>query len=400
MVAGAALSRFFRGSEEPAARGQTGRPPRAVPLVEYESSAPRKARARFTGTSLAMSAHMRASFVTCLGIGISFIAACGAPSPSDIGDASDEAISQSCSNVVPAQTLCDRNTVLAGVTGGRADALKRGFAWLDARVPYNQGAYRDHYRTDCSGFVSMCWQTGLSYDTVAFIHGQGKDSLLGSYDDLVPGDALVYRNPDLGHTLLFAGWADASHKTACVIQEGGTPVRDNSGQSELGSAMKFGSVSTTYLQCKGFKAIRSNSLPADQVTDGDVSGDDPPPVPGNKPPAPGTGTCNRVGGPYCGNPASNLKGDPDTLYVCDSSHHLEEVRACPNGCKVNATGVDDECNPDDPSSPPDSGSAGLCLADGDSCAAPSDCCGYDDGSETCAEDPNYPGYYICQPTPI
>jgi hypothetical protein len=37
----------------------------------------------------------------------------------------------------------------------RAQILARAQTWVDAKVPYSQSAYRDGYRTDCSGYVSM-----------------------------------------------------------------------------------------------------------------------------------------------------------------------------------------------------------------------------------------------------
>src|SRR5262245_31575204 len=127
------------------------------------------------------------------------LAGCSSASPV-IGDATDEALTQNCSNAVPANVTCDENDVLGAVSGARAAILERGFSWLHAAppIPYSQGAYRDHYRTDCSGFVSMCWQTGTSFNTQSFLSGQGKNTVLdqrpGSYDELLPGDALVYRN--------------------------------------------------------------------------------------------------------------------------------------------------------------------------------------------------------------
>lgn len=35
--------------------------------------------------------------------------------------------------------------------------MARGQKWVDKNVPYNQNKTYDGYRTDCSGFVSMCW---------------------------------------------------------------------------------------------------------------------------------------------------------------------------------------------------------------------------------------------------
>ena len=36
--------------------------------------------------------------------------------------------------------------------------ISRGQDWVNKKVPYSQNATHDGYRTDCSGFVSMCWE--------------------------------------------------------------------------------------------------------------------------------------------------------------------------------------------------------------------------------------------------
>ena len=38
----------------------------------------------------------------------------------------------------------------------RATVLARAQAWVDKPVPYSQAKYHLGYRTDCSGYVSMC----------------------------------------------------------------------------------------------------------------------------------------------------------------------------------------------------------------------------------------------------
>jgi hypothetical protein len=39
----------------------------------------------------------------------------------------------------------------------RNTMIARGQSWVDKHVPYNQQGSYEGYRTDCSGFVSMCW---------------------------------------------------------------------------------------------------------------------------------------------------------------------------------------------------------------------------------------------------
>src|SRR4051794_18585940 len=87
------------------------------------------------------------------------LAACAAPVDIDANGDSGE----TSSALSTSACRLSRSTILAGASGGRRTAIERGFGWLDAHVPYSQSAYRAGYRTDCSGFVSMCWQLGTSY---------------------------------------------------------------------------------------------------------------------------------------------------------------------------------------------------------------------------------------------
>jgi hypothetical protein len=91
----------------------------------------------------------------------------------------------------------------------RTEILARAQTWADAHVPYSQDAYRDSYRTDCSGYVSMAWHTNRNYwtgdlDTIGVAIG---------YADLRPGDMLLYHNaanPVNGsHVVLFDHWTGA-----------------------------------------------------------------------------------------------------------------------------------------------------------------------------------------------
>ncbi|WP_327288251.1 peptidoglycan-binding protein [Streptomyces sp. NBC_01198] len=91
----------------------------------------------------------------------------------------------------------------------RAQILQRARAWVAAAVPYSMTAHwKDGYRQDCSGFVSMAWGLGVSAWT-------------GNLDDyavritraqLRPGDMLLFHNtadPQKGsHAVIFAGWTD------------------------------------------------------------------------------------------------------------------------------------------------------------------------------------------------
>lgn len=95
----------------------------------------------------------------------------------------------------------------------RSTILARGQVWVDNHVPYNQQGTYDGYRTDCSGYVSMCWglaRPGLSTYTM---HTVASNINKG---DLAPGDAL---NCDTTHIVLFAGWVDAAQTKYIGMQE-------------------------------------------------------------------------------------------------------------------------------------------------------------------------------------
>ncbi|MCL4534349.1 MAG: NBR1-Ig-like domain-containing protein [Bacteroidetes bacterium] len=87
------------------------------------------------------------------------------------------------------------------------EILARAKTWVDANVPYSMTAKYQGYRTDCSGFVSYAWSLpppGLTTDTLGYV------AVEIPKDRLQPGDILNNRARGVaGHTLIFAGWADA-----------------------------------------------------------------------------------------------------------------------------------------------------------------------------------------------
>jgi cell wall-associated NlpC family hydrolase len=98
-----------------------------------------------------------------------------------------------------------------------AAVLARAEHWADLRVGYSMTGLHDGYRTDCSGLVSMAWglpPPGLTTVTLPQVsHRIGRD-------DLRPGDILLNPAPGAaGHTLIFAGWADAGHSRYYAYEE-------------------------------------------------------------------------------------------------------------------------------------------------------------------------------------
>ncbi|MGP3772362.1 peptidoglycan-binding protein [Streptomyces sp. SDT5-1] len=93
----------------------------------------------------------------------------------------------------------------------RAAIMDRAQTWVSAKVPYNMDKYwKDGYRQDCSGFVSMAW--GLP--------GNEWTGSLAQYGtritkaQLQPGDILLFHNPSDpqkgSHVTIFGGWANSS----------------------------------------------------------------------------------------------------------------------------------------------------------------------------------------------
>jgi hypothetical protein len=162
----------------------------------------------------------------------------------DVGDTSSDALKVACN--------LSRADILASTQGGRRTAIERGFGWYDAQVPYSQSSNYAGYRTDCSGFVSMCWELGQSYTTANFINDTGEWTSLASFDELLPADAMVYRKNGAGHIVMFLGWNDASKTEACVLE-----------QASTAEDMQFRARTTDSLQNTGYHAIRATKFGSD-----------------------------------------------------------------------------------------------------------------------------------------
>jgi hypothetical protein len=99
----------------------------------------------------------------------------------------------------------------------RDTVLARGQRWVNDPVPYSQSDYHDGYRTDCSGYVSMAWQTGTSW-TTATMHDIAFSI---PADQLKPGDVLLKASTatSTGHVRLFYGWANDEHTVYIAYEE-------------------------------------------------------------------------------------------------------------------------------------------------------------------------------------
>jgi hypothetical protein len=105
-----------------------------------------------------------------------------------------------------------------GIT--RATVLARAQTWVDNPVPYSQLKYFGGYRTDCSGYVSMCWKTGTSWSTSTF-HSVGRRIAV---ETLQPGDAMLAAGY---HIRLFYGWVDAAHTQYVAYEQTGPSTKSS-----------------------------------------------------------------------------------------------------------------------------------------------------------------------------
>jgi hypothetical protein len=95
----------------------------------------------------------------------------------------------------------------------RATMIDRAGVWVANHVPYNQGADYDGYREDCSGFVSMAWESAKPGHTTETLPEISKEITKA---DLLAGDVLLCVTE---HVVLFGGWADASHTQYIAYEE-------------------------------------------------------------------------------------------------------------------------------------------------------------------------------------
>ena len=97
----------------------------------------------------------------------------------------------------------------------RSEVLRRARLWPERTVPYSMSKLRDGYRTDCSGFVSMCWaippsenggwggHSTVTLVTEGYMHEIAERALR-------PGDAIGRCGPGTGgaagHIMLVVGY--------------------------------------------------------------------------------------------------------------------------------------------------------------------------------------------------
>ncbi|PKQ14261.1 MAG: hypothetical protein CVT68_12780, partial [Actinobacteria bacterium HGW-Actinobacteria-8] len=120
----------------------------------------------------------------------------------------------------------------------RDSVLSRAQVRIDKPVPYSQAKYYAGYRTDCSGYVSMCWATGSSYNTRTFYKITDRIPVAS----LQPGDAMLKKGY---HVRLFYGWVDSS-RTRYVSYESAYSVIAGTRVHSIAEDLKFGYVPVRY----------------------------------------------------------------------------------------------------------------------------------------------------------
>ncbi|MBU7598080.1 hypothetical protein JGS22_010760 [Streptomyces sp. P38-E01] len=110
----------------------------------------------------------------------------------------------------------------------RAEMLRRAKVWLTAnngaQVPYSQtSVWKDGYRQDCSGYVSMTlglWKSGPN--TVELAGNRDLTTPI-KLANLKPGDLLIDADGSntTRHVVIFEGWTDSSHSAYTAFEQRG-----------------------------------------------------------------------------------------------------------------------------------------------------------------------------------
>ncbi|MFI0817069.1 hypothetical protein ACH4TX_11240 [Streptomyces sp. NPDC021098] len=111
--------------------------------------------------------------------------------------------------------------------GSRAEALQRASTWLTAngggRVPYSQAKiWKDGYRQDCSGYVSMALGLKTPGTNTVGLTGSGITKPI-AVNDLKPGDLLIDASGDNNtrHVVMFEKWNNDAHTSYTSYEQRG-----------------------------------------------------------------------------------------------------------------------------------------------------------------------------------
>lgn len=134
-----------------------------------------------------------------------------------------------------------------GIT--RNSVLSRAQRRVDAPVPYSQSKYYAGYRTDCSGYVSMAWGTGTSWNTRTFHNVTHRIAV----SSLKPGDALLKKGY---HIRLFYGWLNEA-RTHYISYESAYGTVAGTRIHAIADDLRFGYIPVRYDRIKSSPASRN-----------------------------------------------------------------------------------------------------------------------------------------------
>lgn len=119
------------------------------------------------------------------------------------------------------------------------EIVARAKIWIDNKVPYNKNAFRDGYRTDCSGFASYAWQVKKSNgkpDNPDGIRLADDYGVKIDFNSLQPGDIIANGSKgDDGHVVIFVRWITQG-STFVAYEENADPNGD--GNTSDGKAIQ------------------------------------------------------------------------------------------------------------------------------------------------------------------
>ncbi|MDN3023504.1 peptidoglycan-binding protein [Streptomyces sp. S.PB5] len=129
-------------------------------------------------------------------------------------------------------TQADALSTMAAATLSPDTMINRARTWLTADngapVPYSmERTWKDGYRQDCSGYVSMALGLGApGLNTVGLADPRnGVTTRLSSMSQLKMGDLLIdysTTDGDFRHVVIFEKWADTSHSAYWAYEQRGT----------------------------------------------------------------------------------------------------------------------------------------------------------------------------------
>ncbi len=132
----------------------------------------------------------------------------------------------STSAIAETSQVASSQASIAAVKVSRSQMLERAKTWLTAnngtRVPYDQGKiWRDGYRQDCSGYVSMAAELPKpGPNTVALFDN---NTVAINKADMLPGDLFIDKIGDGNnrHVVIFEKWVDSDHTSYWAYEQRG-----------------------------------------------------------------------------------------------------------------------------------------------------------------------------------